>query len=176
MNTGSHLSLSWHLRCTVSVDRSSSKGSSSSRSWSRVCLGSLSILRQPDLWRLSLRAGLLVAGTTYAVFWMYAQMLAATGLPTASSKSVDIEVLRQAAHIFPLDRFLREQPPRAALVFLDFIEPEAVLEIIDETLVNDPWAWDLNHDRWIVSGRIKAVTPWDIPSRPPISLPAPFLF
>lgn len=55
--------------------------------------------------------------------------------------------LREAAHIFPLNVYVREQSAYALLRFSAYLPPRAVANEIGAALVNDPWAPDLRHDR-----------------------------
>lgn len=80
-------------------------------------------------------------------------MICSSGMPSASRYLIRISKLRDAARLFPLDRFLREQPARAAMVFHKMLPRQAVLVLIDEALARDPWAWDLRYNRAVLTER-----------------------
>ena len=76
--------------------------------------------------------------------------------PTRSSYRLHLGGLREAARLFPLDRYIRLQPAYALMAMEQYLGPQFILPEVDRVLLNDPYAWDLLHDRQVLIDRLTA--------------------
>lgn len=149
------LVFSWDWRSLVRCYRDQSKalGSCLSALWGSDLSGSRSMSRSRLSWGLLLRATLLACAIGYSTLWLWSETILARSLPHRHGADlvVDIDGLREAATLFPLDSHIRNQLAISLLQLAPVIPPAAILHEIDGVLKNDPWAPDMIWDRKTIS-------------------------
>jgi len=139
----------WPLRLSLLLDPWCRSALSFWRSSHLASRASRSTSLSLPWWGLLLRVLLLGAGVTYGTVWPYASYIHMRGKPVVTENGLTVRFvdLRRAASLFPLSRQLRQEVPRASASFIRYLPPEEVIRDIEATLKNDPWAWDLLHNR-----------------------------
>ena len=85
---------------------------------------------------------------------MAAEITLASSIPNKDRFIIRLSGLREAARLFPFDRFIRMQPAYALMANEKYIGPEFILAEVDRVLKRDPYAWDLLHDRQVLIDRV----------------------
>ncbi len=110
--------------------------------------------RWASLWARSWRVifAVLIAG--FGIAWQAGYILAAIANRDVKNDKLHLAELRRASEVFPCDHVLRRQASAALIVNADIVPPQLILMEIERTLQNDPFAWDLLHDRDVMRMRI----------------------
>ena len=123
---------------------------SSSKGWS----GFRSMSRWDCFWALSWRVICAALIVWFGAAWQAGYILAAIANRDVKNDKLHLAELRRASEVFPCDHVLRRQASAALIVNADIVPPQFILMEIERTLQNDPFAWDLLHDRDVMRMRI----------------------